>query len=47
MRMSSNRFMRLAAHCGTRIGGTKQLIVQKSNTIAKLADLHILSRAAT
>lgn len=50
MRISSNRFMRLVAHCGTRIGGgagTKSLIVQKGNTIAMRADLDILSRTAT
>lgn len=48
MRISSNRFMRLVAHCGTRMGGgTKPLIVQKGNTIDMRADLDILSRAAT
>lgn len=50
MRISSNRFMRLVAHCGTcmgGVGGTKPLIVQKGNTIAMRADLDILSRAAT
>lgn len=51
MRISSDRFMRLVAHCGTRMwgvgGGTKPLIVQKGNTIDMRADLDILSRAAT
>lgn len=50
MRISSNRFMRLVAHCGTRMwggGGTKPLIVQKGNTIDMRANLDILSRAAT